>query len=249
MIRGPVIGVVGYGHVVPRDFGNLPVVGAPPTYVDSIRAAGGRAVVLPTDALDLLDVVDALVLTGGGDLDPVTYGGSGSAEDVDPGRDQAEIALALAAASAGKPLLGICRGLQVLAVAFGGTLEGDLDHRLPEHGHDVRTAPGSLVGAVLGPRARTSSLHRQAVLDPGAVWRATAWADDGTIEAIEPAASTWPVLGVQWHPELTVHPTLDDPTGPALFGWLIDRARSIASRFPSTPAEGDPSWTRSPASA
>ena len=239
MTRAPVIGVVGYGHVVPRPWGDLPVVGVPPTYVESIGVAGGRAVILPPEATDLLDVVDALVLAGGGDLDPATYGGSGPAEGVDAARDRAEIALARAAAAAGKPLLGVCRGLQVLAVAFGGTLRGGLDHLLPERGHDVRTAPGSLVVSLLGARFHTSALHRQAVLDPGPAWRATAWSDDETIEALEPVAAGWPVLGVQWHPEL--HAVLDDVTGPALFGWLVEQAR----RTVPDPGGGPPILVRS----
>lgn len=229
MTRKPVVGVVGYGHVVPRDFGNLPVTGAPPTYLESIVAAGGRPVILPPDCTELLDVVDALVLTGGGDVEPARYGGSGPADDVDPERDAAEIALVLAAAAARVPVLGVCRGLQILAVADGGTLEGGLDHRIPEGGHEVHTAPGTLVQDLLGPRVRTSALHRQAVDDPGPHWRATAWSDDGTIEAIERTASGWPVLGVQWHPELAVHPVLEDGTGPALFGWLVEQARRSAS--------------------
>lgn len=241
MSRRPVIGVVGYAHVVPREFGDLPVVGVPPTYVASIVAAGGRAVILPTDAVDLLDVVDGIVLAGGGDLDPATYGGAGPAQDVDAERDHAEIALARAAASTGTPLLGVCRGLQVLAVAFGGTLRADLDHRFPSHGHEVRTASGSLLDSMLGSRVRTSALHRQAVLDPGPAWRPTAWADDGTVEAIEPVDDGWPVLGVQWHPEMTVHPVLDDPTGPALFGWLVEQAR----RTVPDPGGGPPILVRS----
>jgi putative glutamine amidotransferase len=223
--RKPVVGVVGYGHLVPRPFGELPVTGAPPAYLESIAAAGGRAVILPPDGVDLLDVVDALVLTGGGDVEPARYGGSGPADDVSPERDAAEVAMVLGAAAAGLPLLGICRGLQVLVVAFGGTLRGGLDHRLPHGGHEVRTAPGSLVHGLLGEQVRTSALHQQAAGDPGPRWRATAWAGDGTVEAIEPVSPGWPVLGVQWHPELTVHPVLDDPTGPALFGWLTRCAR------------------------
>lgn len=234
MNRRPVVGVVGHGHLVPRDFGDLPVTGTPPTYVDSISAAGGLPVILPPDhAPDLLHLLDALVLTGGGDVDPARYGGTGPAEGVDTDRDRAELALVRVAAAARLPVLGICRGLQVLAVAFGGTLQGGLDHRIPDAGHDVRAAPGSLVERLLGPRVRTSALHRQAVLDPGPHWRATAWADDGTVEALEPVDPRWPVLGVQWHPELTVHPVLEDTTGPALFGWLISHHREESSWKPS----------------
>jgi len=237
-LRRPVVGVVGHGHVVPRKFGDLPVTGTPPAYLDSILAAGGRPLILPPrSALELLDVVDALVLTGGGDIDPGRYGGSGPAEDVDPERDEAEIAIARTAVEANLPVLGICRGLQILAVAFGGTLTGGLAHRIPEGGHQVRTEPGSLIRQLLGPRVRTSALHHQAVLDPGPQWRATAWADDGTVEAIEPTIPGCRVLGVQWHPELHRHPVLGDDTGPALFGWLVSHHRK------------EPSWKPAPLSA
>ena len=228
--REPVVGVVGHGYRVPKPFGDLPVTGTPPAYLDSITAAGGRPLVLPPRQTPaLLDLVDALVLTGGGDVDPARYGGTGPAEDVDPQRDEDEIAVVHAAAAAGLPVLGVCRGMQVLAVALGGTLVGGLDHRIPDGGHQVRTAPGSLVAGLLGPTAQTSALHRQAVHDPGPHWRATAWSDDGTIEAIEPTSDR-PVLGVQWHPELHADKVLTDPTGPALFGWLVDQARRTGRR-------------------
>jgi len=223
--HGPVVGVVGHGYLVPRPFGDLPVTGAPPTYFDAIAAAGGRPVLLSGRyAADQLDLVDAVVLTGGGDVDPARYGGTGPAEDVDPERDEAEIAVVHAAERAGLPVLGVCRGLQILAVAHGGRLQGGLPHRLPEHGHEVRTEPGSLIESLVGPRALTSALHQQAVVEPGPRWRATAWADDGTIEAIEPAVPGCPVLGVQWHPELGGHPVLTDHTGPAVFGWIVGAA-------------------------
>ncbi|RNL78432.1 gamma-glutamyl-gamma-aminobutyrate hydrolase family protein [Nocardioides marmorisolisilvae] len=230
MTRKPVVGVVGHGYRVPKPFGDLPVTGTPPTYVDAITAAGGRPLILPPrHAPELLDLVDALVLTGGGDVDPARYGGSGPAEDVDPQRDEEEIAVVHAAAADRVPLLGVCRGMQILAVAFGGTLRGGLEHRLPVDGHEVRTAPGSLIADLLGPVAQTSALHRQAVLDPGPSWTATAWSHDGTTEALEPTTTGWSVLGVQWHPELHAHELLTDPTGPALFGWLVGQARVLTA--------------------
>ena len=228
--RKPVVGVVGHGYLVPKPFGDLPVTGTPPPYLESIAAAGGRPIVLAGRyAADQLDLVDAVVLTGGGDLEPARYGGTGAAEDVDPVRDEHELTLARAAVAAGVPLLGVCRGMQIMAVAFGGTLHGGLAHRIPDGGHEVRTEPGSRVHHLLGPRPRTSALHRQAVLDPGPRWRATAWADDGTVEAIEPTDPGLPALGVQWHPELACHELLDDATGPALFGWLVSRHREERS--------------------
>ncbi|RNM16380.1 gamma-glutamyl-gamma-aminobutyrate hydrolase family protein [Nocardioides pocheonensis] len=225
-VSGPVVGIVGHGYVVARPFGDLPVTGTPPTYVEALAACGARPVLLPGGrASELLDLVDGLVLTGGGDLDPALHGGeSGAAADVDRARDDAEIALVHEARRAGVPLLGVCRGLQVLAVAFGGSLAAGIGHRLPLEGHPVATAPRSLVRGLLGERVVTSALHDQAAVEVAPCWRPTAWADDGTVEAIEWAAGDWPALGVQWHPELTWHADLDDRTGPALFGWLREAA-------------------------
>ena len=221
----PVVGTVGYHHDVPRPFGALAVSGAPRAYGDAVRAAGGLALLLPQeDAIALLGIVDALVLAGGGDLDPGTYGGTGPANGVDPARDEVELALAHAAIEAGVPVLGVCRGLQVLAVAYGGTLHGVQGHVLPETGHHVRTAAGSTVHALLGDTATTSALHQQAVSDLGPAWRASAWTDDGVIEAIEPTDPAWRALGVQWHPELTRAP-FRDRTGAGIFGWLVSTAR------------------------
>lgn len=226
----PVVGIVGHHYIVTKYFGDLDVVGTAAPYVDQVRRAGGRPVVLPGGtAVHLFDVVDALVLTGGGDIDPHHYGGDpGSAVDVDETRDRDEIAVVRAASEAGVPVLGACRGMQVLVAAFGGTLTGDLgmSHVLPDVGHPVSTRPGSLIHDLLGPRPEVTSLHHQAAADPGPCWSPSAWADDGVVEAVEWAGCTdWPVLGVQWHPEL------EDAAGTALFSWLIryaDRRRGDA---------------------
>lgn len=227
--RGPVIGIVGHGYDVAKPFGVLPAHGAPRWFSLAVAAAGGRPVIVPPGAgNDLLDVLDGLVLTGGGDVDPARYGGAaGSACDVDPGRDEDEIELVRAAAGARLPLLGVCRGLQVMAVALGGTLRGGVAHVQPEDGHPVATAPGSVVRALVGDRPMTSALHRQAVADPGPHWKPTAWTDDGVIEAIEPTTA-WSALGVQWHPELHWNPWPSDATGPAVFAWLVRQAASRA---------------------
>ena len=224
-MSGPVIGIVGNAHVVPKHFGDLPVAGTPANYVEGIARAGARPVVLPAQAaLDVLDVVDALVLTGGGDVEPARYGGAGDARDVDPVRDEVELALVRAAENAGLPLLGVCRGMQVMAVAYGGTLVGDLDHVHPGTGHLVHTEARSLTAELLGSTVRTTALHQQAVSAPGGSWRATAWAEDGVVEAIEWVADDWAALGVQWHPE-------HDPTGPAIFGWITEAAGEHRARI------------------
>lgn len=237
--RQPVVGIVGYHHVVPRPYGELLVSGAPAPYADSVAGAGGLPVLLPQEhAATLVEHVDAVVLTGGDDVDPLLYGADrAAARKVDRARDEAELAVLAAARDAGVPLLAICRGMQLLAVACGGALRNGVDHERPGTGHPVRTAPGSVVGRLLGPAACTSALHRQAVADPGTDLRATAWSDDGTIEALEPVDPRWEVLGVQWHPELTGHRVIGgDETGPALFGWLVEAARRTGARLP-TPAK------------
>lgn len=211
-VIGSVIGIVGHGYLVPRGPALLRVTGTPRDYADRIVAAGARPVVLPAGhVLDLLDLVDALVLTGGADL------------GVDPERDSEELAVVREAARRRIPLLGVCRGLQVLVVAFGGTLVADLgsSHRLPETGHPVRCTAGSLAGSLLGPAPTVTSLHHQSVADPGPSWRVTARAGDGVVEAAEWAGpGAWDVLGVQWHPELSM-----DGTGERVFGWLVEVAR------------------------
>lgn len=223
--RRPVIGIVGHGYDVAKPFGTLATHGAPRWFAAAIASACGRPVIVPPGAgVDLLDVLDGLVLTGGGDVDPARYGGApGSAFDVDPGRDGDEIAVVRAASAARVPLLGVCRGLQVLAVAFGGTLRNGVAHVHPEAGHPVATTPGSLIRALVGERPTTSALHQQAVADPGPLWAPTAWTDDGVVEAIEPTTD-WPALGVQWHPELHWNPWPRDATGPAVFDLLVRRA-------------------------
>ena len=227
--RPPVIGIVGYHHVVPRPYGELPVSGAPTPYATSVATAGGLPVLLPQEhAADLVAHVDAVVLTGGGDVEPQLYGADpATALEVDRARDAAELAVIDAAREAAVPLLAICRGMQLLAVAYGGALRHGVDHVRPDTGHRVRTAPGSTARSLLGPAPSTSALHHQAVADPGTRLRATAWADDGTIEALEPMDPRWQVLGVQWHPELTGHSSIGgDETGAALFGWLVEAARA-----------------------
>jgi len=217
-VPGPVVGIAAAAYAVPRPFGDLPVHGIARWYADGVRAAGGRPVLLPPGAgLDLLDVLDGLVLAGGGDLDPALYGSDVAARDVDRPRDLAELALARAAREAGVPALGVCRGAQVFALMDGGALVAEVPHVLPDALHPVSTAEGSICASLLGPRAEVNSLHHQATDSVGPGWRVTATADDGVVEAVEWEGSSWPALGVQWHPEL-------DHTGPAVFGWLVLQA-------------------------
>lgn len=221
--RAPVVGIVGAAYDVPRHWGALRVTGTPRTYVDAVVAAGGIPVLLPLGGHpDALAQVDAVVLTGGGDVDPARYGVAGAAaRDVDPERDEHELAVVAHAAALRLPLLGVCRGLQLLVVAHGGRL-GPLGsrHVLPGRGHRVVLDRGSLLEDLLGTVRDVSSVHEQAVTDTGPSWRAVGRTDDGVVEACEWSGTTpWPALGVQWHPEL-------DATCSALFGWLVSTARA-----------------------
>ena len=160
-----------------------------------------------------LAAVRGLVLTGGEDVAPDRYGATPHPRlgDVDPVRDAAELALIAAARSRRLPILAMCRGIQILNVALGGTLYQDLDSERPSlvpHSdettqHAVRVAAGSLLERTLGMRSATvNSRHHQAIRDLAPCLKAVAWADDGVIEAAEPADANaaW-MVAVQWHPE------------------------------------------------
>jgi gamma-glutamyl-gamma-aminobutyrate hydrolase PuuD len=191
-------------------------------YVTSVERAGGKARVLEVSESPraLVGLLDGLVLTGGGDVDPVLYGEARheTVDDAEPGRDEFEIDLARRAVAADLPLLAICRGAQVLNVAEGGTLVQDiptalaaaLTHSigLPAHvvAHEVAIASGSRLREALGPAVdasascRVNSRHHQSVGRLGAGLVATATASDGVVEAIESPDARF-CLGVQWHPE------------------------------------------------
>ncbi len=215
-------------------------------YPEAIERAGGIPVIVPLlrpDAIAaLLDRVDGVCLPGGPDLQPSIYGEEPHPElgPTEPRVDAVELALVKAADRRGLPILGICRGMQVLNVARGGTLHqhlpdvvGDrLNHRQPEHGsvttHRVETASHSRLRAVLGgPALKVNSFHHQAVQALGSGLTATAWAQDGTIEAIEEPGERL-VLGVQWHAEgLLAHD--------ALFDLLIEASAAAAQEPAAEP--------------
>ena len=189
-------------------------------YIRAVEAAGGRPVpgYAPAPRPDCL----GLVLCGGGDLDPALFGQEDrGSHPPDPVRDRAELALVRAFLAQGRPILGICRGMQVLSVCLGGSLQQDLGpdrvllHQGPEDVfHPIRTAPGSLLAALMGPAPLVNSAHHQGVDRPGEGLLPSAWAPDGTLEALEHCAR--PALGVQFHPE-----RLPGGAGDALFRWLV----------------------------
>ncbi|MPY67672.1 gamma-glutamyl-gamma-aminobutyrate hydrolase family protein [Deinococcus sp. SDU3-2] len=191
------------------------VNGVPRRYAEAVRLAGGLPLLLPNLpelAADYAAQVDAVVLTGGPDLHPRHYGQSPrrGLGEVDEQRDAFETALYRAARALGRPVLGICRGMQTLNVLEGGTLHQHLpdvpgfwaDHaqvaQPPGLGHEVCLRPGSLLGRAHGAAAWVNSYHHQAVdaVAPGLT--VTATAPDGVIEGLEGDG----LLGVQWHPEM-----------------------------------------------
>jgi putative glutamine amidotransferase len=211
----PVIGITTY--VEPASWGVWHDVEAallPHAYVEAVTLAGGQAVLLPPDEpdCDVLRVLDALVLAGGADVGPEFYGAEPeSLTDTRPRRDAAEMRLAHAALGADLPILGVCRGMQLLTIAAGGRLHqhlpdvlGHEKHR-PAPGvygtHEARFALGSRIAGLMGEDVEINCYHHQGVADAGTL-TVTGWAQDGLPEAVEDPAHRF-VLGVQWHPEVT----------------------------------------------
>ncbi|MDG4808402.1 gamma-glutamyl-gamma-aminobutyrate hydrolase family protein [Micromonospora sp. WMMD1120] len=213
MRRRPLIGISAY--VEPAGWAvwqGVRAVLLPEAYVRAVTAAGGRAVLLPPDDVDgdVVGVLDGLLLAGGADVGPGRYGQPADPRTEDrPDRDAGELTLLAAALAADLPVLGVCRGMQLLAVAYGGSLHQHLpdvvghDGHRPAPGvfgrHRVRFAAGSRAATVLAGIDEVNSYHHQAVADAGRL-TVTGWAADGVVEVVEDPARRF-VLGVQWHPE------------------------------------------------
>lgn len=206
----------------------------PATYADAVAATGAVPVLLPPVAVAVpgavaavLDGIDALVLAGGADVDPGRYGAERDPQTgpARPDRDDWETHLLHGALERGVPVLAICRGMQVLNVALGGTLVQHLpdhvghDEHAPQPGvhgrHAVRVEPSSRLGSVVGPEVDVATYHHQAVDRLGSGLVACGWAQDGTVEAVELPSAGF-ALGVQWHPEVY--------EGALLFAALRERA-------------------------
>ena len=206
-----------------------PVVSGGRLYADAVHRAGGLPVVVaPTDDLDAvratIDRCDAMVLLGGGDVDPASYGHERGDILFGTNRflDEFERAAILRAVERDIPVLAICRGHQMLNVALGGTLIQHLDttevHRDKMHG--VSLVAGSRVAEAMGSLTPiVHSFHHQAIAEPGRGLVVTGTFTDGTIEAVELEGATW-VVGVQWHPEDTAE---DSPENQGLFDELVRR--------------------------
>ncbi len=210
----PVVGITSYVEQARWGVWDVPASVLPFRYVERVEAAGGTAVVLPPAAAadaEVLERLDAVVFAGGADLDPGLYGEESHPETTGlrPERDAAEVPLMKAALDRDVPLLGICRGMQVLSVVRGGSLVQHLpdtvghERHRPAPGtyglHDVRLEPGSLAHRLLGDRVSVPSYHHQGLASPGDL-SVTGWADDETPEVVEDPSLRF-VLGVLWHPE------------------------------------------------
>lgn len=207
-------------------------------YAEAVIKAGGAPLMLPnvtaevTD--DLIAVADGLLLAGGGDFDPELFGQTPHPNlgRVDPVRDALELALYRGARARGVPVLGICRGLQAINVAEGGSLhqhlpdvDGALQHMQRDNAgaphHAIRFDVDSRLAAAYGSeRIRSNSYHHQAIDRLGDGLRAVGWSDDGLVEAIE-ADGGAPVVAVQWHPEMSFERYPDQFAPFALFHTLV----------------------------
>ena len=211
----PVVGITSYAQEASWGVWHVPAALVPLAYVDAVERAGGRALVVPPaeeDVEETLDVLDGIVFSGGADVDPARYGAEAHPESDTPQtrRDAGELALLSASLERDMPTLAICRGAQLLNVARGG----DLVQHLPEHVgsddhkripgefavHPVEIKAGSRLAAIVGPGPQVTSHHHQALGTVGDGLVETAWAADGTLEAVEDPALRFAV-GVQWHPE------------------------------------------------
>lgn len=237
----PIIGITGRPQFVPAAAIQIKAYLAGHTYTDSIRHGGGIPVILvPVDADeidDVLDRVDGLLFTGGGDISPVAYGAEPeeSVIGISVERDTFEFELVQRAHDRKMPVMGICRGMQVINVALGGTLVQDLPSHTGVHDHDVagegvyephlqanvddNTRLSTVVGAGLHS---INSIHHQAVDELGEGLSVVASAIDGTVEAIDHDDLDWPFIAVQWHPEFLG--MRDDGTSHELFASLVASA-------------------------
>jgi len=211
----PVIGITTYVEHARWGVWDCPAALLPFAYVQGVDSAGGRPVLLPPSehgVAETLDAVDGLLLAGGADLDPALYDAPPHERTggVRVDRDAGEVALLRAALDRGLPVLGVCRGMQLLNVVHGGTLHQHLPEVVRHEAH--RPAPGtygehpvsfeedSLVCRLLGDRSDVQSYHHQGIEKVGDGLVATGWADDGTVEVVERPDAAF-VLGVLWHPE------------------------------------------------
>jgi putative glutamine amidotransferase len=227
----PMIGLTTYAEQARFGLNDTLAAVLPLAYVHAVHSSGGRAVLITPDApdADVLDGLDGIMFTGGSDVDPALYGEAPHpTTKVNATRDAAELLLLRAALAIDLPLLGVCRGIQLMAVAYGGRLHQHLPDVLGHEGHrptgtadkfghhPVRLRAGSRAHSILGDELMVNSYHHQGIREAGEL-DAVGWApDDNLIEVVEDPARSF-ALGVQWHPE--------DTNDFRLFAALVEAAR------------------------
>ena len=240
----PVVGMTTYLEQAQTGIWDVRASFLPHIYFEGVTLAGGIAVLLPPQPVDdhianrVLDGLDGLVITGGKDVDPARYGQAPHPKTDEPrhDRDEWELALLAAALKRGLPVLGICRGAQVLNVALGGTLHQHLPDVVGHSRHQagnavfstsrVHVAPGTRLATLIGQYSDEQCYHHQAIAELGKGLIASARDSDGVIEAIELPGDTF-VVAVQWHPE----ERLSDLR---LFAAVVEAAKAFATeRIPT----------------
>lgn len=231
--KRPVIALTGTGKKVQTAFGIHSHLAVADSYLTMLAAAGGTPIIIPPQIeanANLFGQFDGFLLTGGHDVDPERYTESREPNTGEPdaSRDTLEMGIARYAIQHDRPLLAICRGIQILNVALGGSLIQDIgthDQDLEEHWvphrwnevvHEVNLRKNSLARSILGPMVGTNSMHHQALRRLGTDLQTVGTSQDGLIEAAEHRLASF-VLGVQWHPECLG----DLPAGRRLFGALV----------------------------
>jgi putative glutamine amidotransferase len=238
--RKPVIGITAYAEPSVRwGVWDVPAAVIPLAYVKQVEAAGGRALLVPPSEAaieETLDALDGILFSGGSDIDPAEYGHDSHPETDNPrpDRDRGELALLRAALDRDMPVLAVCRGSQVLNVVRGGDLVqhlpdvvGDEKHKHTPGvfaDHAVSLQPATRLGSLLGDRAPVKSHHHQGFGRIGEGLVESAWAEDGTLEALEDPSKRFAV-GVLWHPE--------EGDDAALFRALVEEARAYRAAKPA----------------
>lgn len=240
----PIIGIPGNSMFTQSDAfpDPLKINYSPRDISKAVSEAGGLPVIIPVDDPERLqkyaEMIDGLILPGGQDISPHLYGEDPrkGIKATSPKRDEAEVALTEAFLTTGKPILGICRGLQLINAMFGGTLYQDLSEsdeifikhvqETPTHHpiHRIQVDPNSYLGSILPEEVKVNSLHHQVIRELGDGLKATAIAGDGVIEAVETVDPEKNIIAVQWHPESTYY---KDPHSLVLFEDLVKRAQNF----------------------
>jgi len=218
--RKPIIGITPWRRDLPTFLGEqTDLYTLDPEYSNCVELSGGLPVILSHNVANInayLEIIDGLIVSGGGDVDPRSYGqeNHGQSYDVNADADLFEITLIKEAAKKGIPTLGICRGFQMLQVAFGGNLLQDLHGEYPQHPknqgkpeyilsqrHSINLTEDSWLANVYGTTHRVvNTIHHQCIHRLGKGFKPVGWSEDGIVEAVE-SESDWLAIGVQWHPE------------------------------------------------